>query len=113
MVEFDRKRNFNRECQGAFRRGEVQTNNKLWMALGSGDQSLIVKLPRKNIVGMLEKDQVRLNEVYDKNRNLIKAKVRELNSLGPDMVNPDMDPYVLELLMREQKPKRSSDDESD
>lgn len=51
MVEFDRKRNYNRECLGAFRRGEVQTNNKLWMTIGSGaDSQMFVKLPRKNLV---------------------------------------------------------------
>ena len=83
------------------------------MALGAGEQSLIVKLPRKNVVGMLEKEQVTLNEAIEKNRNLIKAKVRELNSLGPDLAAPDMDPYVLELLMKEQKPakKQASDEE--
>ena len=37
MVEFDRKRNFNREGLGAFRRGEVQTNNKLWMNMGGAE----------------------------------------------------------------------------
>jgi len=57
MVEFDRKRNYNRECLGAFRRGEVQTNNKLWMTIGSGgDQQMFVKLPRKNLVQMLEQE---------------------------------------------------------
>ncbi len=56
-MEFDRKRNYNRECLGAFRRGEVQTNNKLWMTIGSGgDQQMFVKLPRKNLVQMLEQE---------------------------------------------------------
>ena len=55
MVEFDRKRNYNRECLGAFRRGEVQTNSKLWMTIGSGnDSQMFVKLPRKNLVSMIE-----------------------------------------------------------
>jgi hypothetical protein len=55
MVEFDRKRNYNRECLGAFRRGEVQTNSKLWMTIGSGNESqMFVKLPRKNLVSMVE-----------------------------------------------------------
>ena len=101
MVEFDRKRNFNRECLGAFRRGEIQANNKLWMTFGAGDQSLMMKLPRKNVVAMLEAEQVKLNEVTDKNRQDIKAKVRALNQLGPELAAPDMDPYVLELLLRE------------
>ena len=55
MVEFDRKRNYNRECLGAFRRGEVQTSSKLWMTIGSGtDSQMFVKLPRKNLVTMIE-----------------------------------------------------------
>ncbi len=57
MVEFDRKRNYNRECLGAFRRGEVQNNSKLWMTIGSGqDSQMFVKLPRKNLVTMIEQE---------------------------------------------------------
>ena len=53
MVEFDRKRNHNRECLGAFRRGEVkQQSSKLWLSYG--DQ--ILKLPRKNIMSIVESD---------------------------------------------------------
>jgi hypothetical protein len=55
MIEYDRKRNYNRECLGAFRRGEVQANNKLWMTISTDNSSsLFVKLPRKNIVTMIE-----------------------------------------------------------
>ena len=53
MVEFDRKRNHNRECLGAFRRGEVkQQSSKLWLSYG--DQ--ILKLPRKSIMSIVESD---------------------------------------------------------
>ncbi len=58
MVEFDRKRNYNRECLGAFRRGEIQANNKLWMQFSTSTAggNLFVKLPRKNLVSMLESE---------------------------------------------------------
>ena len=105
MVEFDRKRNYNRECLGAFRRGEIQPSNKLWMHSSTstlGEGALFVKLPRKNVVTMIEAEQVRLNELIDKNRAEVKARARDLMVLGPDL-GSEMDPYVLKLLLQEQK----------
>jgi len=53
MVEYDRKRNHNRECLGAFRRGEVkQQSSKLWLSYA--DQ--MIKMPRKNIMSIVEGD---------------------------------------------------------
>ena len=53
---------------GAFRRGEVQTNNKLWMTYGD----LFIKLPRKNLVGIIEKEQTTLVEQIEKVRSELK-----------------------------------------
>ena len=105
MVEFDRKRNYNRECLGAFRRGEIQTNNKLWMqfstSTGPTAGNLFVKLPRKNLVSMLESEQVRLTALIEKNRQDVKGRVRELNALvgAEELYRGEMDPYVLKLLV--------------
>ena len=44
----------------------------------AGAGGLMVKLPRKNIVSMLEAEQVKLNELIEKTRNEVKGKVREL-----------------------------------
>ena len=52
-IEYNRKKEHNREAMGALRRGEVQTNNKLWMSYGD----LFVKLPRKNLVSVIEAEQ--------------------------------------------------------
>ena len=52
-LEYNRKKEHNREAMGAFRRGEVQSNNKLWMTYGD----LFVKLPRKNLVSIIENEQ--------------------------------------------------------
>ena len=52
-LEYNRKKEHNREAMGALRRGEVQTNNKLWMTYGD----LFVKLPRKNLVNIIEAEQ--------------------------------------------------------
>ena len=112
MVEFDRKRNYNRECLGAFRRGEVQTNSKLWMTIGSGnDSQMFVKLPRKNLVSMVEQEQVKLNTLIEENRVKCKAKVRELTQVmgGAEEMSRhmgDIDPYVLSLLIKEQTPQK-------
>ena len=100
MVEFDRKRNYNREALGALRRGEVQSNNKLWMTVATSyTANLFVKMPRKNVVSMIEQEQVRLNTLIDKNREDVKARVRDLMTLTPDLT--EMDPYVMKLLIQE------------
>ena len=52
-LQFNEKKEKNRECLGAFRRGEIQSNSKLWYAMG-GDGNMLVKLPRKNAVLMIE-----------------------------------------------------------
>ncbi len=49
-LEYNRKKEHNREAMGAFRRGEIQSNNKLWMTYGD----LIIKMPRKNLVNVIE-----------------------------------------------------------
>jgi len=74
MVEYDRKRNYNREALGAFRRGEVQSNNKLWMSFGDS----FIRLPRKNLVGMIEEDQVKVNKLIEDGRAQLKKLTKEL-----------------------------------
>ena len=66
---------------------------------------MFVKLPRKNLLSMLESEQVKLTGLIDKARDSLKSKVRELNGLvGEDMLGRgEMDPYVLKLLIQERK----------
>ena len=71
MVEYDKKRNYNRESLGALRRGEIQSNNKLWLSFGES----MVKLPRKNLVQMVEDDQVQLNKEIERSRKELKEKI--------------------------------------
>ena len=108
LVEYDRKRNENRECLGAFRRGEIkQQNTKLWLSYG--DQ--MIKLPRKNLLGLVEGDQVKINKLIDETRNEIKQKTKILLQENPDLT--EMDPYVVKLLLSESKPKKAKKDEED
>ena len=115
MIELDRKRNYNRECLGAFRRSEIQPNNKLWMAFstsGDNNSSLFLKLPRKNLVTMIELEQVRLNSRSEAARLDIKKRVRDLKQMG-SLETLDMDPYVLEMLVKEEKGGAKDEDDSD
>ena len=111
MVELDRKRQVNRECLGAFRRGEVQSNTKLWMSIGDN----MLKLPRKNIIAMVEGEQVSLNKLIDENRQGIKTKIRELFDLsgGSQIPLPDVDPYVVGLLVKEERKREGVIDEDE
>ena len=75
---------------------------------------LIIKLPRKNVVSIIEAEQATLTNQIDKARADLKQKTRELLELQPSLT--DMDPYVVKLLVQQreinQKPKRdSSEDE--
>ena len=73
-IEYNRKKEHNREAMGAFRRGEVQTNNKLWMTYGD----LFIKLPRKNLVSIIENEQKILIDQINEVRNDLKKKTAEL-----------------------------------
>ena len=111
-IEYNRKKEHNREAIGAMRRGEVQSNNKLWMSFGD----LIVKMPRKNVVSLIEKEQATLVTQIDKVREELKAKTRELLRLQPALT--DMDPYVVKLLLQQRniettKMTRQEGDSSD
>ena len=78
-LQLNEKKETNRECLGAFRRGEIQSNNKLWFCLGGGQ--LLTKVPRKNAVSMIEEDQVRLVKEIEQNRTDIKSKTRAMLEL--------------------------------
>ena len=99
-LQFNEKKEKNRECLGAFRRGEIQNNSKLWYAFG-GDGNMLVKLPRKNAVAMIESEQVKLTKLIDEARSGIKEKTRQLLALQPNLT--DMDPFTVQLLLSEQK----------
>ena len=58
---------------------------------------------------------MRLGELIERNRGDVREKVRTLNQMEPDMLGGEMDPYVLELLLRERKGvvKEEEDEGSD
>ena len=91
-LTFNEKKEKNRECLGAFRRFEIQSDAKLWYAMG-GDGNMMVKLPRKNAVHMIEAEQTKLIKLIDETRAKIKEKTRELLKLSPNI--SDMDPYTV------------------
>ena len=70
---------------------------------------MLVKLPRKNAVSMIETEQVKLAKLIEETRNKIKDKTRELLALQPNLT--DMDPFTVELLLREQKKTSKSIEE--
>lgn len=59
----------------------------------------MLRLPRKNLLSIVEGDQVKLNKLIDETRNDIKKKVKELLILTPNIT--EMDPYVVKLLLKE------------
>ena len=107
-LSLNEKKEANRECLGAFRRGEIQTNNKLWVTIND----LQVKMSRKNAVALIESEQVKLGKMIDKAREEIKQTTRELLTLQPNL--SDMDPHTVKLLLTEQqKNKRGNIQEED
>ena len=87
---------------GAFRRQEIPTDaSKLWFTIGGGNSSLMIKLPRKNAVQAIEAEQAKLIKLIDATRKEIKDTTRELLELQPSLT--DMDPYTVQLLLKERK----------
>ena len=93
-MEYHRKREHNREGLGALRRGEVQNSNKLWMIHGDS----FFKLPRKNLLSVIEEEQKVLTEQIDKVRKDMKLRAKQLFMLEPALT--DMDPYVVKMLLQ-------------
>ena len=77
--------------------------------------SLMIKLPRKNAVQVIEAEQAKLIGLIDKTRTEIKTKTRQLLELQPNLT--DMDPYTVKLLLKEKKvverKKRGQNSDSD
>ena len=63
--------------------------------------SLMLKLPRKNAVQHIESEQAKLIKLIDEVRASMKDKTRQLLALQPNLT--EMDPFSVELLLREQK----------
>ena len=75
-LQFNERKEKNRECLVAFRRQEIETDkSKLWYTMGS-NASLMIKLPRKNAVQVIEAEQAKLIGLIDKTRAEIKTKTR-------------------------------------
>ena len=54
-LQYNERKEKNRECLGALRRQEISTDvTKFWYTLGEGN--LMIKLPRKNTAQLIEAD---------------------------------------------------------
>ena len=54
-LQYNERKEKNRECLGAFRRQEMPIDaSKFWYTLG--DANLLLKLPRKNLIQVIEAD---------------------------------------------------------
>ena len=67
-LQYNERKEKNRECLGAFRRAEISTDaSSMWYTMGS-NASLMIKLPRKNAVQQIEGEQVKLIKLIDEAR---------------------------------------------
>lgn len=75
----------------------------------------MLKMPRKNILAIVEGDQVKLNKLIEEARSDLKKKIKALTELSPNF--SDMDPYVIKLVLKEkvqtEKQKQGIIDEED
>ena len=59
---------------------------------------LFIKMPRKNMVSLIESEQTILKDQIDEVRNELKSKTAELLKIQPALT--DMDPFVIKLLLQ-------------
>ena len=59
---------------------------------------LIIKLPRKNLLNLIETEQGKLVKLIEEARRKLKQKTNDLLKLQPEL--SDMDPYVIKLLLQ-------------
>ena len=58
---------------------------------------LIIKLPRKNLLNIIETEQGKLAKLIEEARKKLKQKTSDLLKLQPELT--DMDPFVVKLLL--------------
>ncbi|KAG0057409.1 p53 and DNA damage-regulated protein 1 [Gryganskiella cystojenkinii] len=76
IVDYDRRRNSNREALGKLKK-ELGQEKKVWVNLGD----MFIKLPKKNVETMIKKDQNTLDGEISDIRQVMKEKVVELEKL--------------------------------
>ncbi|KAI7867678.1 hypothetical protein BDF14DRAFT_645184 [Spinellus fusiger] len=78
LVDYDRKRNGQREALNQWRQGQgMHTANKAWMQLGD----MFIRLPADKAKQWIEKDQGVLNEAIETTRNTMHASATALQVL--------------------------------
>ena len=96
-LQLNIQREKNRESLGAFRRQELQSDAQLWMLDAASN---MLKLPRKNVVSLLEQNQVKLTAEIEATRQEQKRVCASLLALQPRL--SDMEAGVAAMLLREQ-----------
>jgi len=83
IVDYDRRRNQNREALAALRRMERDgdTPSKHWICLGE----TFVRRPHASARQLLEEDQARLDREIERCRDAVKQKTAQLCTLDPSM----------------------------
>ncbi|CAG8481673.1 233_t:CDS:2 [Ambispora gerdemannii] len=76
VVDYDRKRNTNREALNKFKK-ELKNEKKLWVNLGD----FFIKMEAPNVKTLIEKDQKNLDNEIEVVRNSIKGKTAQLEKL--------------------------------
>ncbi|KAF9210422.1 p53 and DNA damage-regulated protein 1 [Podila verticillata] len=76
MVDYDRKRNSNREALSKLKK-DLSEEKKVWVNLGD----MFVKMPKENVETMIKKDQDTLDSEINDIRQTMKEKVVELEKL--------------------------------
>ncbi|KAF9571855.1 p53 and DNA damage-regulated protein 1 [Mortierella alpina] len=76
IIDYDRRRNSNREALTKLKKDLVQ-EKKVWVNLGD----MFLKMPKQNVETMIKKDQETLDTEISEIRQLMKEKVVELEKL--------------------------------
>jgi len=62
---------------------------------------MFIKVDRKQLLNMIEKDQVQLNKAISEERENMRKHIKNLHELKPNIL--ELDPYIRDLLIRETK----------
>ncbi|KAF9906920.1 p53 and DNA damage-regulated protein 1 [Linnemannia zychae] len=76
IIDYDRRRNSNREALSKLKK-ELSQEKKVWVNLGE----MFVKMPKENVETMIKKDQKTLDDEIADIRETMKQKVVELEQL--------------------------------
>ena len=84
IIDYDRRRNLNREAINAMKNGSLQKVRKIWVNFGD----VFIELPKARTFDIVTTEQKELDKSIDDSRQDLKVKMEKLLELQGEQLSP-------------------------